>query len=285
MLPILFTIGSIKIFSLSVTLVIAWLVWSFLFWRKMKDLAVEEEKVFDCMFYATVFSVVLSRLFYILVFPQEFTQTWLKIVAIWVAPGMSLYGAIFGGVLSIVFIASRFKIRIGYIFDALASSLPYALMIGTIGSLLDGTVIGKPASLPFAVSYVGYSSPRHPVQIYQFIGLFVIGIILYVISKKSTQEKWRYGLGGVWFFFLWSLLFFVLEFFRDSNIYWAHLTPSQWALIIIFCESVGAIYIKSSIKYSVSRAFSHVFTAWNTRIKKIYESSQRRFRKQHTDQT
>lgn len=244
MYPILFSIGSIHIFSFSIFLVLSWAIFSFVFWKTLRRVVSDEQQVFDLMFYSTLVSIVTSRLTFVAFHFQLFADTPLKIFAFWVQPGLSLYGALFGCIVTLLFKMRQYKLRLAFISDALAFSLPPALLVGEIGSLLDGTEIGKATLLPFGVRYIGQLGLRHPIQLYRMIVLALIIGILILLQKKAVKDKWPYGLMGIWFFLLYSFSMFVLEFLQESGVYFSYLSANQWVLIAVFAQTLGAFYVR-----------------------------------------
>ncbi len=256
MYPVLISLGPIHIFSFSVLLLLSWLAFSFLFWKFLRAAATVEERIFDLTFYATLAAIVGGRLGFVLTHPELFSDSLLKIVALWVAPGLSLYGGLFAAMLTLVYLARRYKVRLGLVLDALALSLPAAFLWGTLGALLDGSYVGKITSLPWAIRYVGNVGKRHPVQLYEMIAFAVIIIVVLVLQKRSVKNKWPYGLVGVWFFLIWSVVMFALEFLKDTSVYWMSLSANQWVLIIIFGEALGAFYVRGGGREAIRPLFS-----------------------------
>lgn len=222
MYPILFAIGPIRIFSFGVFLVLSWCVWSFLFWRHMRGEGVDEDRIFSLMFTATIAAFVASRIGFVLTHWGLFAPNALKIVALWVQPGLSLVGGALGAFFSLWFVSQKQGVRMGYVFDGMALSLPWALALGKIGSFLD---------------------EGHPVALYEWGTLFLLGILLFVISEKARKRKKPYGTVGIWFFLLYAPAAFVLEFFKDAGIYWGQLSANQWVFLVLFAEACGAFYV------------------------------------------
>lgn len=263
MLPILFSIGGVHIASFSVLVILAWVVWSFVFWKLLRSQAVEEERIFDLTFYATLTALVGSRAGFVLLHQELFVNDWLAAAALWVQPGMSFYGGLVGGLVVIVFLSRTYRVRLGHVLDALAISLPAALLVGDIGSLLDGTEVGIASNLPWAVSYAGHVGRRQPVQVYEMIALVLILIILWGFGKRAEQKKWPYGLVGIWFFLLFSVAMFGLEFVKDSRVYFL-LRANQWVLLALFAETLGAFYVRGGgrewIRPNVARGKQKIAT-------------------------
>ena len=248
--PILLAIGQVHIYGFSVFLILSWLVFSFLFWRELRIDGVDEDKIFDLMFYATLVGFVVSRAGFVLFHWDLFRDTLLRIVAVWVQPGFSLYGAVIGALFTLIFLSRKEKVRLGTVLDAFALSFPGALLVGLIGGFLDGTVIGKITRIPWAIRYVGNVGLRHPIQLYEIIACVTIIVVLWALSQRSSKEKWPYGLVGLWFFLLFSLLMFPLELLKESRVYWT-LSANQWILIALFAEALGAFYVRGGGRESL----------------------------------
>lgn len=244
MQPVLFSIGSLHIFSFSIFLMLGWCAFSFIFWKQLHDKGTDDERIFDLTFYATIFGLIAARLGYVVTYQEVFLASPLKIASIWIAPGLALYPGLTGGLVTMFLLARRVKIRIVTLLDALSLALPVGLLVGLIGSLLDGAEIGKLTSLPWAVRYVGHLGPRHPVQLYEMGGLIIIMIILSLIHRLAKKHAWPYGISGLWFFLLLSIVMFVLEFLKETELYWVRLSLNQWYLIALFAETLGALYVR-----------------------------------------
>lgn len=258
MYPVLVSLGSIHIYSLSIFLLLAWLAFSFVFWKSLRNQAVEEERIFDFTFYSTVMAFLGARVAFVLLHHELFVDTFLKIVAVWVQPGLSLYGALVAGMLTILFLSRRYKVRAGYILDAIAFALPPALIVGLIGSFLDGTTVGKITSLPWGASYIGFPGRRHPVQIYEIFALLGIMLIILLIQKRANKYGLPYGITGLWFFFFYSISMFVIEFAKEGGVYFSYLSANQWVLVGFFAETLGAFYVRGGGRELVRPALRQV---------------------------
>lgn len=260
MMPLLFSIGSIHIYSLSVSLVLAWLVFSFLFWRSLRSQGTSEERIFDLTFYSTIFAVLVSRAAYVFANFALFRESPLRIVAIWVAPGMSLYGALFGGLAILVYLSRRYKVRLGHVLDASSVAFGWAYSLGLIGAFLDGSYVGLPLSAVWAVRYVGHLGMRHPVELYEIIAICIILIIMMILTRRAENRKWPYGMLALWFFAMFAPAGFALEFFKDTRVYLGHLRANQWVLVALFAETMGAFYVRGGGREKV-RYLWYIFQA------------------------
>lgn len=243
MFPILFSVGPVHIFSFGVFLILCWFVFSFIFWKLLRSVAVAEERIFDLTFYATVAALVGGRTGFVLLHRELFINDPLAVAALWVVPGLSLYGAVIAGLATMIVLSRTYRVRLGHVLDSVAFAFPAALIVGKIGSLLDGSETGLRASVPWAVSYVGHVGLRHPVQFYEVLFLiFLLGVIGY-LGKRGERNKWPYGLIGIWFVLLFSACEFALEFLKESPVYLG-LRANQWVLVALFAEGLGAFYVR-----------------------------------------
>lgn len=244
MFPVLFSLASFHIYSLSIAVILAWLIFSFLFWRGLRNAGVDEERIFDLTFYSTLAAFLSARVGYIATNLDLFRADPLRSAAIWVAPGMSLYGALIGGLGTLVYLSRRYKVRLGGVLDTVSVAFGWSYLVGLVGAFMDGSYVGLPANVAWAVRYVGHLGRRHPVQAYEFIALLAILVAVIVLAKKASQRKWPYGLLGLWFFALFAASEFTLEFFKDTHIYLGGLRANQWVLVALFAETLGAFYVR-----------------------------------------
>ncbi len=270
MAPVAMNFGAVSIFSSGIFLVLSWCAWSLLFWRDLRKNSVQEERIFDLMFTATIASLVGARAVFVILHGELFSGNLLKVVALWVQPGFSLLGGIATGVMVLLFLSRRFGVRAGMVLDALPFSLLIALVIGVMGSVLDGSMVGKSSELPWSVYYIGYTEKRHPVQLYYLVAYGVLAGILALVTHRARGERWAYGIVGVTFFLLWSITMFVLEFFSQSDVYWKLISANQWILVAIFAESVGAFYVRCGGRDMTRTAVLHVRASVREAWKKFY---------------
>lgn len=255
-------------------IVVGWLVFSFLFWRSLRRFAVDEDRVFDLTFFATIVAIIFARMGYVIAHAELFLgKSPLLIAAIWVAPGFSWLSGFIGGVATLVMLSRQYKVRLGLVLDALAVSFPLPIIIGKAGSLLTGIESGKLVSAPWVGSIInGVQAFRHPVQLYEMLTLLLISMLCLRLTTKSNKEKWPYGLVGLWFFFWYAITGFMLEFAKDSRVYWGSLTANQWMLIGIFAECVGVLYVRGGGRERVRPIFYKIVKFFEEKGKKIHES-------------
>ena len=248
MLPVLFSIGSFHLYSFSLFLLCSWVVWSFFFWRYLRNLAVKEDSIFDIMFYTTIVSFFTARAFFVATHIPLFSDSWLKIIALWVQPGLSFTGGLIGAVIVSILLGLKYKVRIAYILDGFTHALCWSFMIGAIGAFLDGSVVGKITTLPWGVIYIGHIGARHPIQLYQIIFMTVLTMLLWRLRIRAVKRSWPHGQISMWFFMLFALAMFLFEFLIESDVYWGSLSANQWIYVGIVGQAIGAFYVRGGGK-------------------------------------
>lgn len=251
--PIFLTFGPITIYYFSIFFLLSCALFSFLFWRALRDRGVEEEKIFDLTLYSALAAIIGARLTFAASHWSLFNSDWLRILALWVTPGLSLYGGFLAGGIAAFLILRSLKIRLVWVLDAFALSFPLALALGRMGALLDGSEVGRLTPFPFGIHYVGHAGLRHPVQLYEIFGLIIIFILLIWLNSRSRSSRSVLSLLGPISVTLASFWFFLLEFIKDGSVYWAGVSPNQWLLVFIFAQSVAMILVRTSIYENIRR--------------------------------
>ncbi|MEK7543966.1 MAG: prolipoprotein diacylglyceryl transferase family protein [Patescibacteria group bacterium] len=270
MYPILFTIGSARIASFSIFLILAWCVFSFVFWKSLRDEAVLEERIFDLTFYGTIAALVAARAWYIISHWSIFSSALIKIPALWVAPGLSLMAGIIGALIVVMVLSKRMKLRLGLVLDGIGVAFSGALIVGSVGSFLDGGMVGRAASVPWAVRYIGLPELRHPYQLYMLGVLVLILVIVGVVSERAKRVKWPLGSAGLTFFILWSLGIFALEFTREPDVYWYRISADQWIALLLFFGTMSVWYRYAGGKFVVANFMRGARGAMMRLVQKMY---------------
>ncbi len=177
--------------------------------------------------------------------------------------GISIYGAVLGGVVGgLVYVWIR-KLPIRRALDAAAFGMILGMAVGRIGDLINGEHFAEASGLPWAVRYTHLNSPsvishpdcglgqvfgvrigelcaQHPAVGYEMLGDLLIFGLLFLVLRFSNRD-------GVTFFAmlaLYSLMRFgVSELRLDSREIFAGLTtPQVTSLFMIPFSLAGLIY-------------------------------------------
>lgn len=244
MYPVLISLGPISIYTLHIFALLAWGVFSFLFWKELRAQGVLEERIFDLTFYATLFGGIAARLGFVILFPNLFVGSILLIGAFWVQPGLWLYSGLIGVLATFYLLSRRYNLRFSILFDAFSMAFPWTMIPLALGTFFAGHEVGKVTNFLLSVVYPGVEGRRYPVQLYEIIVYVIIGLIAIPVHKKIIQSKLPSGLLGSLVFTLLAPALFALEFLKDSSLYLYNINVNQWILILLFAESFGSLIIK-----------------------------------------
>ena len=266
MLPILLSLGPIKIYSYGLFVALAFIVATFLIWKLSREEEIEEEKILDLILVTIFFAIIGARIFYILFHQEEFSPDLIRTIHLTKFPGLVFYGGlIFGTTAAIIFILKN-KLPFWQASDICVLGLSLGQGIGRLGCFLNGCCYGKVTKLPWGVYFPGLLGKRQPTQIYEALTDFLIFFFLFKIYQKTQLSK-REKRGYVFlsYFIFSNLSRFTLEFLRDNSVYWQGLSVAQiisavltLIAIIIFIikyrEEIKQWIINISLKLKSKRA-------------------------------
>ncbi len=224
MIPILYESGFVSIQTLWIFVVAAVLISSYLVIERLKRARANFTLLVEHSTFILIWSLIGARIVFFVTHGDTYLpgfdlRTLFNLFTIW-DQGLSLYGAVLGGGITLLYILKKNEENLSKWADALMVPLLVALGIGTLGSFLGGYAYGTPTDLPWGVLYesfnVKYTVPVHPVQLYEFI---LIGLILggKRFLRKKTSWFEREGNSALYFAGSYSLSAFLLEFLRGDD--------------------------------------------------------------------
>lgn len=239
MYPVLFRVGEFSVHAYGVLLALAFAVGILGLARAARRAGLPEEKLFDMSLYITVAAVIGSRLLYILIKWPYFVADPLAVFAVR-SGGLSFHGGLAAGVLTGLWYTHRHKLPQGKIADLVAPFVAFGYGIVRIGCLLNGCCFGRPAAVPWALP-VAYLDPtlRHPTQLYASAAAFLIFLIL----LYRRQRVRFHGQLFLEFIVYYSVYRFLVEFYRETDIFIGALTLGQASSLMVAMACVVAIRI------------------------------------------
>lgn len=194
-----------------------------------------------------------GRLGYVLFYnPSFYRANPGQILAIWNG-GMSFHGALLGIILCIIWFAKKQRNwTLGLnLADALSLLMPPMLAFGRIANFINGELVGRPSSWPFAVVFPQLDTiPRHPSQLYEAIGE---GLILTIWLWSGAGKRLnRTGLTAIHFLLGYAGIRFLVEFVREPdpqiNYWFGFLTQGQLLCLAMFALGLWGIKTLSKAK-------------------------------------
>jgi phosphatidylglycerol:prolipoprotein diacylglycerol transferase len=193
---------------------------------------------------------------------QEFSDSWVDVFRL-NEGGISIYGAILGGLVGVILYCLFRRLPILRALDAAVIGGSLGLAIGRIGDIINGEHFAKVSDLPWAVRYTHENSPsftshpecsigaapgfdpgeicaQHPAVAYEMLGDLVILGVLLVMLRFVRHD----GVIAFTAMLLYSLMRFGLSYLRvDSReIIFDLTTPQVTALVLIPISVIGIIW-------------------------------------------
>lgn len=170
----------------------------------------------DVLFYGVLGVVAGGRLGYVLFYkPAYYLQHPLEALAIWQG-GMSFHGGLVGVLIACAIFARRRGLKFLDLMDFVAPLVPLGLAAGRMGNFINGELWGRITDVPWGMVFPqsGSSEPRHPSQLYQFLGE---GLLLFAILWwYSSRPRPTGAVSGV-FLIGYGVLRFLAEFAREPD--------------------------------------------------------------------
>lgn len=239
MQPILFQIGSIRVYSWGFFFALAVLVSALVAQREAKHQGLEPDITYDLALWAAIGGIIGSRIFYVIGNWPFYAQDLWKILDLRQG-GLVFYGGLVGGTGTVLLYIKAKNLSVWKIGDIIAPGLAIGAAIGRFGCLLNGCCYGKRSNLAWSIFLA--DAWRHPTQIYEILMNLAIFAILWLYSRRSTREE---GLVFWLYLLLYSLARFNVEFLRETREAALGLSASQ-------VISIG-IFLAASFRFTTKR--------------------------------
>lgn len=233
MLPVLFSVGSITIYSFGFCLAIGFFLAAFVVWRRLRELGLNEEKIIDFILLASLLAFFFAKVILILG-SSGFSNLvfWAVLLAI---------------ELSLLWLTRREKGNFWQMADEITFGLLPFLVLFNAGTFLDGSAVGKPTNLPWGMYFPGSFLRRQPVSLFSAVGFLLIWFVLLQIERQWRVWPWykskKAGLVHLSFLGLSGLVSFLVAFWRHSEVYWSWLEISLSLVVTLL--AVGLLFFRS----------------------------------------
>lgn len=183
-----------------------------------------------------IFSWIGSKLLYLLSSAASKIDQYAGASEFWLGGGFVFYGGFLMATAFVLIYTLWLKKWDLNKFQYLLPAIAFSHGLGRIGCLLAGCCFGSQCDLPIAIFQHG--EMRHAVQLYEALGLFIIGAFFLWKILKNKNKVDDYLL----YIILYSGLRLTTEFFRGDlirGIDKAGISTSQWIAISLLVISTG----------------------------------------------
>ena len=214
MYPTLFQIGSFKLASFGVMMVIAFVASLWLATKRAPKFGIDSKGLSDVAFWAIIAGILGARLFFIVQDLPYYLKHREELFSAQFQGLTSFGGFIVGGFVA-AYICKKKGIPVMGFLDLVTPAFLLGHAIGRIGCLLNGCCHGRPAehAFPFAVYSSEIEKYCVPAQIYDSLMNVGALFLLLWLEKRFPRHGYTLGMGLV----LHGLTRFIYEFFRAGS--------------------------------------------------------------------
>ena len=139
MLPVLFSLGRLKIYSFGVMAVVAFMVGAFVVWKSAREAHLDEEKIFDTTLVAVFWGLMAARLGYVIEHWQNFVNPInpVAVISLTSYPGLSVWGGMIGGILALWGVSRNLSWNFWQLADIFMPGWLLAWSVGYVGQILN----------------------------------------------------------------------------------------------------------------------------------------------------
>ena len=193
-------LGIVQIKWYSLFIFIAMLVASILIYREARRKKIDDDTLFNMLFYGIIIGILGARLYYVLFNLNYYLKYPLEILMIWNG-GLAIHGGLLAGLLFMAYYSKKHKINILGILDILVVGVIIAQSIGRWGNFFNQEAYGGVISLSTLKSmhlpqfiidgmYIdgAYRTPTFLYESFSSLLCFIVLILLRKTKKIHTGQ-------------------------------------------------------------------------------------------------
>lgn len=219
--------------------------------RRARAFAITKDQALDFALAVLLGGMVGSRLIFVFSEWRYFERDPLQVFNIR-GGGLWWHGGILGGLIGFLFYQWRSRIERGRLLDLIVPPVIVGHIVGRIGCFLNGCCVGRPTTLPWAVTFP--DAPewqcvlRHPTQLYEALGEMCILLFLTTVWER---RGWR---GSLFYLYLclYAVLRFGVDYFREEPLLYGGLDLAQYlSFLLLIAGLVGLLRASSAGRLEV----------------------------------
>lgn len=246
-----FSIGSFHVYYYGIIMAIALTVGVFFsaFAAKKFYPELNPDAILEIAPIVIICAILGARIYYCMLNFSYYDQNPIEILGVRHG-GLSIHGAILGGLAGGIIYAKKHKLPILKLCDIFAYGLILGQAIGRWGNFFNSEAFGKPTGCFLKLYIPIYKRPLeymqysyfHPTFLYESILNFCIFLILFFVVRKLTKNK-----DGIIFFsylILYSIVRILIEQIRIDSVLNVFSIPiAQIVSAVIILISIAAIFV------------------------------------------
>jgi phosphatidylglycerol:prolipoprotein diacylglycerol transferase len=252
MFPQLVRLGPFTLYSYGLLVALAFLTALFVASRLAQRSGLDPDRVATLGIYVAVAAIVGAKLFLLLSDFSYYIHNPGQILSL---ATLQAGGVFFGGLVLALATAAWYMRRTGLpplrTSDTFAPAIALGHSIGRVGCFLAGCCWGKPAALPWAVTFtkplahelvgVPLGVPLHPTQLYESAAELIFFFVLLARFHRPHRDGAVLGL----YLILYSTFRFFIEFLRDptdlSYPFGGPISFTQWTALVLVACGIGLL--------------------------------------------
>lgn len=210
--------------------------------------SVDTDVLYDFYPILIISGIICARLYYVILNADYYLTYPKEILALWHG-GISIHGAILGGLISGIVHFKIKKLNILSYADVVVYGLAVGQAVGRWGNFFNSEAFGTPCDLPWKL-YIApmyrpepYSSYEyfHPTFLYESIWCVLVFLILFFLVRKF--QKNRSGLIFFSYLTLYSMGRFFIEGIRVDSVFNVGVVPiAQIVSVFVFLAGIAGIF-------------------------------------------
>lgn len=226
MFPVLFSIGTFQFKTMSLFVLLAFFLASFIFWRKGREEHYAEADIFDGFLISTLLGAVVARAVFILFNFNIFGFHIVSWFSLGAYPGTNLIAGLAAAAFYMYAYATKNKWDQFEVLDFWVTSAALGLSVYYFGTFFDGSGYGFATNLPWGIVFTQLIDPHHPVQLY--FALFYTGLYFYLSKVEYSYRTFTWyrhgkktaqtGFLTSAFLIIVSVVTFVMAFLKPATL-------------------------------------------------------------------
>ncbi len=250
---IICTLFGVHIYFYGVILAIAIVVGTFVSdYIGCKFFDLKKETIVDLAPYLIILGIIGARLYYCILNYNFYLKFPTEILAVRHG-GISIHGAILGGLIGLWIFSKKKKISVPKLCDVSVFGLAIAQAIGRWGNFFNSEAFGRPTNMAWKlyiapqyrpIPYEGYEY-FHPTFLYESVlDLLIFGILLLVLKKAKCNKE---GNLALIYLILYSAARIFVEYFRIDSVLYIHGIPVAIVVSAIIILIAVCLLIKQNL--------------------------------------